>query len=166
MLAWRRRQWHPTPVLLPRKSHGRRSLVGCSPWDLQMRKLKLRSSFDTSQLGKSRVKSQIQNFLLLIHSALQVLFQWTNEQGSSLSLLFQHQGFLFSLLASAPPICLCTTVCEYKMHTYRHVINHTNLQPNTYRHTIKLPKQQKKHKEKKLKTKEITTYFVLFLLSH
>ena len=27
-----RRQWHPTPVLLPRKSHGRRSLVGCSPW--------------------------------------------------------------------------------------------------------------------------------------
>ena len=43
-LAWRiliitllacemqRRQWHPTPVLLPGKSHGRRSLVGCSPW--------------------------------------------------------------------------------------------------------------------------------------
>ena len=28
----RRRQWHPTPVLLPGKSCGRRSLVGCSPW--------------------------------------------------------------------------------------------------------------------------------------
>ena len=27
-----RRQWHPTPVLLPGKSHGRRSLVGCSSW--------------------------------------------------------------------------------------------------------------------------------------
>ena len=27
-----RRQWHPTPVLLPGKCHGRRSLVGCSPW--------------------------------------------------------------------------------------------------------------------------------------
>ena len=27
-----RRQWHPTPLLLPGKSHGRRSLVGCSPW--------------------------------------------------------------------------------------------------------------------------------------
>ena len=27
-----RRQWHPTPVLLPGKSHGWRSLVGCSPW--------------------------------------------------------------------------------------------------------------------------------------
>ena len=29
---FRRRQWHPTPVLLPGKSHGQRSLVGCSPW--------------------------------------------------------------------------------------------------------------------------------------
>ena len=28
----RRRQWHPTPVLLPGKSHGLRSLVHCSPW--------------------------------------------------------------------------------------------------------------------------------------
>ena len=27
-----RKQWHPTPVLLPGKSHGRRSLVGRSPW--------------------------------------------------------------------------------------------------------------------------------------
>ena len=29
---FQRRQWHPTPVLLPGKSHGQRSLVGCSPW--------------------------------------------------------------------------------------------------------------------------------------
>ena len=27
-----RRQWHRTPALLPGKSHGWRSLVGCSPW--------------------------------------------------------------------------------------------------------------------------------------
>ena len=25
-------KWHPSPVLLPIKSHGWRSLVGCSPW--------------------------------------------------------------------------------------------------------------------------------------
>ena len=31
-LDLRRRQWHPTPALLPGKSHGWRSLVGCSPW--------------------------------------------------------------------------------------------------------------------------------------
>ena len=30
--VWWRRQWHPTPVLLPGGSHGQRSLVGCSPW--------------------------------------------------------------------------------------------------------------------------------------
>ena len=29
--SWRR-WWHPTPVLLPGKSHGRRSPVGYSPW--------------------------------------------------------------------------------------------------------------------------------------
>ena len=27
-----RRQWQPTPVSLPGKSHGQRSLIGCSPW--------------------------------------------------------------------------------------------------------------------------------------
>ena len=27
-----KRQLQPTPVLLPGKSHGQRSLVGCSPW--------------------------------------------------------------------------------------------------------------------------------------
>ena len=31
-LNLQRRQWHPTPVLLPGESHGQRSLVGCSPW--------------------------------------------------------------------------------------------------------------------------------------
>ena len=30
-IAWRR-QWQPTPVLLPGKSHGQRSLVGYNPW--------------------------------------------------------------------------------------------------------------------------------------
>ena len=32
MYMIRRRQWHPTPVLLPGKSHGWRSLLGGSPW--------------------------------------------------------------------------------------------------------------------------------------
>ena len=32
LMGYRRRQWYPTPVLLPGKSHGRRSLVGCGPW--------------------------------------------------------------------------------------------------------------------------------------
>ena len=33
-IQWRR-QWHPTPVLLPGKSHGWRTRVGCSPWGRQ-----------------------------------------------------------------------------------------------------------------------------------
>jgi len=31
LAPYQRRQWHPTPVVLPGKSHGLRSLVGCSP---------------------------------------------------------------------------------------------------------------------------------------
>ena len=30
-IPWRRK-WQPTPVFLPEKSHGWRSLVGYSPW--------------------------------------------------------------------------------------------------------------------------------------
>ena len=34
----RTRQRQPTPVLLPGKSHGQRSLVGCSPWGREVEK--------------------------------------------------------------------------------------------------------------------------------
>ena len=33
-IRWRRK-WHPTPVFLPGKSHGQRSLVDSSLWGLQ-----------------------------------------------------------------------------------------------------------------------------------
>ena len=39
----RRRQWQPTPVLLPGKSHEQRSLVGYSPWGHE-------ESYSTEQL--------------------------------------------------------------------------------------------------------------------
>ena len=35
MYPYWRRQWQPTPALLPGKSHGQRSLVDCSPWGLE-----------------------------------------------------------------------------------------------------------------------------------
>ena len=41
-------QWHPTPVLLPGKSHGRRSLVGCSPWGREESDTTERLHFDFS----------------------------------------------------------------------------------------------------------------------
>ena len=50
----RRRQWQPTPVLLPGKSHERRSLVGCSPWSLEEsdRTEQLRFHFSFSCIGE------------------------------------------------------------------------------------------------------------------
>ena len=49
--AWRR-QWHPTPVLLPGKSHGRRSLVGCSPWGREDTTEWLHFHFSLSRIGE------------------------------------------------------------------------------------------------------------------
>ena len=45
-----RRQWQPTPVLLPGKSHGWRSLVGCSPWGLKESEATERLPFHISLL--------------------------------------------------------------------------------------------------------------------
>ena len=49
-----RRQWHPTPVLLPRKSHGRRSLVDYSPWGQEEsdRTEQLHFHFSLSRIGE------------------------------------------------------------------------------------------------------------------
>ena len=49
-----RRWWHPTPVLLPGKSHGRRSPLGCSPWGLEEsdRTERLHFHFSLSCIGK------------------------------------------------------------------------------------------------------------------
>ena len=43
-----RRQWHPTPVLLPGKSHGQRSLVDYSLWDLKESDMSERLHFQLS----------------------------------------------------------------------------------------------------------------------
>ena len=44
-----RRQWHTTPVLLPGKSHGPRSLVGCEELDMTER---LHFYFSLSCIGE------------------------------------------------------------------------------------------------------------------
>ena len=50
-LFWRRR-WHPTPVLLPGKPHGQRSLVGCSQWGLEESDTTERLHFHFSSIGE------------------------------------------------------------------------------------------------------------------
>ena len=52
-----RRKWKPTPVILPGKFHGRRSLVGYSPWDLK-------ESDMTKQLHFMKKKGKWFQFLL------------------------------------------------------------------------------------------------------
>ena len=52
-VEWRRQQ-HPTPVLLPGKSHGWRSLVGCSPcgrWESDMTE-RFHFDFSLSWIGE------------------------------------------------------------------------------------------------------------------
>ena len=60
ILCWfnQRRQWQPTPVLLPGKSHGWRSLIGCSPWGREEsdRTERLHFHFSLSCIGQGHGK--------------------------------------------------------------------------------------------------------------
>ena len=47
-----RRQWQPIPVLLPGKSHGQRSLVGCCLWDRIESDMTERLHFSLSCIGE------------------------------------------------------------------------------------------------------------------
>ena len=51
-----RRQWHPTPVLLPGKFHGQRSLVGYSPWGRKESDMTERLHFHFTQSCSLRVQ--------------------------------------------------------------------------------------------------------------
>ena len=47
-----KRQWQPTPVLLPGKSRGQRSLVGCSPWGCYELDMTEQLHFSLSSIGE------------------------------------------------------------------------------------------------------------------
>ena len=50
------RQWRPTPVLLPGKSHGQRSLVGYSPWGCKKLDMTEQlSTHDNNNIYSSRI---------------------------------------------------------------------------------------------------------------
>ena len=53
----RRRHWHPTPVLLPGKSHGWKSLVGCGPWGRKESDMTERLSSSSSRKEPGRLQS-------------------------------------------------------------------------------------------------------------
>ena len=59
----RRRQWHPTPVLLLGKSHGWRSLLGCSPWGCKESDMTERLHFHFSLLLGRKVMTHLDSIL-------------------------------------------------------------------------------------------------------
>ena len=60
-----RRQWHPTPLFFPGNSHGRKSLVGCNPWDREESDMaeQLHFHFSLSCTGEGNV-NPLQHFCL------------------------------------------------------------------------------------------------------
>ena len=98
MLYVQRRQWHPTPVLLPGKSHGWRSLVGCSPWGRESR---TRLSDFTFTFHFHALEKE-----MVTHSSV---FAWripgTGEPGGLPSMGLHRVGYDWSDLAAAAAAC-------------------------------------------------------------
>ena len=55
-IPWRR-EWQPTPVFLPEESHGRRSLMGYSPWDCKESDTTDRLTYTLHRLAVCLLKS-------------------------------------------------------------------------------------------------------------
>ena len=93
----RRRQWHPTPVLLPGKSHGRKSLEGCSPWDCWGLDTTERLHFHFHALEKEMATRS---------SVLAWRIPGTGEPGGLPSMVSHRVGHDWSDLAEAAAVCL------------------------------------------------------------
>ena len=92
--AYRRRQWHPTPVLLPGKSQGRRSLVGCSPWGHK-------ESDTTEQLHFHFSLHALEEKMATRSSVLAWRISGTAEPGGQPSMWLHRVGHDWSDLAAA-----------------------------------------------------------------
>ena len=92
--VFRRRQWHPTPVLLPGKAHGWRSLVGCSPWGRYEsdRTEQLHFHFSLSLIGEGKAAHS---------SVLALRIPGTGEPGGLPSMGSHRVGHDWSDLAAA-----------------------------------------------------------------
>ena len=88
-----RRQWHPTPVLLPGKSHGWRSLVGCSPWGRE-------ESDTTEQLHFHFSLSSLEKEMATHSSVLAWRIPGTGEPGGLPSMGSHRVGHNWSDLAA------------------------------------------------------------------
>ena len=92
-IPWRRK-WQSTPVLLPGKHHGQRSLVGYSPW-------RRKESDTTERLHSLSVFWQFVQFSLLwsflaVGGVVQVACQGFLVREACISVVVGGAGFLLS----------------------------------------------------------------------
>ena len=108
------RQWHPTPVLLPGKSHGGRNLVGCSPWGSEELDTTERLHFHFHALEKEMATRS---------SVLAWRIPGTGEPGGLPSLGSHRVGHDWSDLAAA---AAASSSCCMVLH---HSVTSDSLQP-------------------------------------
>ena len=91
----RRRQWHPTPVLLPGKSHEQKSLVGYSPWGC-----KESDTAEQTHMHTCR-EDPLEKGMATHFSILAWRIPWTEEPGELQSIKSQSQTHLKRLSVHA-----------------------------------------------------------------
>ena len=123
MKCWRR-QWHPTPVLLPGKSHGWRSPVSCSPWGRSEseRTERLHFHFSPSCIGERNGNplqySCLENprdggaWWAAVYGVAQSQTRLKRLSSSSSSIVKYVAEFWCSQLCSCSVTKLCLTLCE------------------------------------------------------
>ena len=90
-----RRKWQPTPVLLPGKSHGQRSLLGYSTWGCKESDMTKRPRFTHFILS-------LEKELATHSSVLAWRTPWTEEPGGPWSMRSQRVGHDWSDSAQVP----------------------------------------------------------------
>ena len=101
-MLFSRRQWQPTPVLLPGKSHGQRSLVGCSPWGREESNMTERLHFHFHALEKEMATHS---------SVLAWRIPGTGEPDGLPSMGSHRVGHDWSNLAAAAACCSQSLSC-------------------------------------------------------
>ena len=113
------RQWHPTPVLSPGKSHGQRSLVGHSPWG--------REESDTTEWLTFSFHFHVLEKEMAIHSStIAWKIPWTEEPGRPQSTGSQRVGHDWATFLPSVPINYTSTemflikiLCNYKKNAIK-----------------------------------------------
>ena len=84
-------RWQPTPAFLPQKSHGQRSLAGCSPWG--------HKSDTTDQLNNN--SSQSRNRTQVSRIAVRQFTVWATREAQTIAIMPNNVEHLFMCLPSA-----------------------------------------------------------------